>query len=385
MKILVTGCAGFIGSHLTERLLKEGHEVIGVDDFDIFYSRSQKEKNLMSVLLHPKFKLEEDNLATMALVKVLKGTEVVIHLAGQPGVRGSWGTAFNRYVTNNIQVTQRLLEESKGNKLKRFIYASSSSVYGDVPVPEGVETQYLNEDMKVQPKSPYGVTKLAAEHLCQLYHQEYKMPTVSLRFFSVYGPGQRPDMAFHRFCHSILREAALSIYGDGKQVRDFTYVDDVVDVINAAITADVTGQVVNVGGGSPCTLLEAVQLLEEISGTTCAKTFLDRQKGDVISTRADTAKLERLFGFKPKVSLREGLTREWEWMKKFVQSEDDESAIKATVQPIIGVDPEALAQVKADEKASKKAAKKAKSKAAKANPAQAELSDVPPESTESNG
>jgi UDP-glucose 4-epimerase len=385
MKILVTGCAGFIGSHLTARLLKEGHEVVGVDNFDIFYSRSQKEKNLMPVLLHPKFKLEEDNLATMSFAKVLKGTEAVIHLAGQPGVRGSWGSSFNRYVTNNIQATQRLLEESKGSKLKRFIYASSSSVYGDAAVCNGAETQYLNEDMKVQPKSPYGVTKLAAEHLCQLYQQEYKIPAVALRFFSVYGPGQRPDMAFHRFCHSILREAALRVYGDGQQVRDFTYVDDVVDVVNAAITADVTGQVVNVGGGTPCTLLEAIGVLEEISGAACAKTFLDRQRGDVISTRADTAKLEKLFGFKPKVSLREGLARQWEWMKNFIQSEDEEIAIKATVQPIIGVDQEALAQVKADEKAAKKAARKAKAQSAKADPAQAELPVNPAESNGSNG
>lgn len=367
MKILVTGCAGFIGSHLTARLLKEGHDVMGVDNFDIYYPRSQKEKNLIPLLLHPKFKLVEDNLATMALVKVLKGTEVVIHLAGQPGVRGSWGSSFSRYVTNNIQVTQRLLEESKANKLKRFVYASSSSVYGDVTGPEG--SVFLNEEMKVQPKSPYGVTKLAGEHLCQLYHQEYRMPTVSLRFFSVYGPGQRPDMAFHRFCQNIFHEAALTIYGDGKQVRDFTYVDDVVEVINAAVTsADAVGQVVNVGGGTPCTLLEAVTLLEGISGKQSAKTFLERQKGDVLSTRADTAKLERIFGFKPKVSLKEGLTRQWEWMQKFVQSEDDEKAIKSNVQPIIGVDEAALAEAKADKIATQKAARKAKASKGKAEP-----------------
>jgi nucleoside-diphosphate-sugar epimerase len=369
MKILVTGCAGFIGSRVVERLLKEGHEVMGVDSFDVFYSRSQKEKNLMSLLLHPQFKLVEDNLATMALVKVLKGTEAVVHLAAQPGVRGSWGSSFHRYVTNNIQVTQRLLEESKANKLKRFVYASSSSVYGDVG-------EVLGEEMHCQPKSPYGVTKLAAENLCQLYHQEYKMPTVSLRFFSVYGPGQRPDMAFHRFCQNILHDAPLTIYGDGKQIRDFTYVDDVVDIVTAALTADVVGQVVNVGGGSPATLLEAATILEEISGKTCAKTFLERQKGDVFSTRADTAKLERLFGIKPKTTLREGLAREWEWMKQFVQSEDEEKAIKANVQAIVGVDEAVLAEVKADAKADRKA--KRKSKAGKNSaPAKDEISTEP--------
>jgi len=361
MKVLVTGAAGFIGSHVVARLLKEGHDVVGVDNFDIYYSRGQKEKNLMPVLLHPKFKLIEDNLATMALVTVLKGTEAIIHLAAQPGVRGSWGSSFHRYVTNNIQVTQRLLEESKGSKLKRFVNASSSSVYGDVG-------EVLHEEMRIQPKSPYGVTKLAAEHLCQLYNIEYKMPTVSLRFFSVYGPGQRPDMAFHRFCQNILRDAPMTIYGDGQQVRDFTYVDDVAEIITAALTADVVGQVVNVGGGSPATLLEAAAILEEVSGKNAPKTFLERQKGDVFSTRADTAKLERLFGTKPRTSLREGLAREWEWMKKFVQSGDEEIAIKAAVQPITDVDQAALAESKADEKAAKKAARKAKSgKAAKTN------------------
>ena len=363
MKVLVTGAAGFIGSHVVGRLLAEGHDVIGVDNFDIYYARSQKEKNLMPFLLHPKFKLVEDNLADMALVTVLKGTEAIIHLAAQPGVRGSWGSSFHRYVTNNLQVTQRLLEESKGNKLKRFVNASSSSVYGDVG-------EILNEEMKIQPKSPYGVTKLAAEHLCQLYNLEYKMPTVSLRFFSVYGPGQRPDMAFHRFCQNILRDAPMTIYGDGKQVRDFTYVDDVAEIITAALTADVVGQVVNVGGGSPATLLEAAAVLEEVSGKTSPKTFLERQKGDVFSTRADTSKLERLFGTKPKTLLKEGLAREWEWMQKFVQSGDEEMAIKAAVQPITDVDKAALAESKADDRAAKKAARKAKSgKASKTNQA----------------
>ncbi|SRR5579871_9987 len=360
MKILVTGAAGFIGSRVVARLLAEGHEVMGVDSFDIYYSRSQKEKNLMPVLLHPKFKLVEDNLAEMALVKVVKGTEAIVHLAAQPGVRGSWGSSFHRYVTNNIQVTQKLLEESKANKLKRFVYASSSSVYGDIAPPEGQDVAVLNEETACKPRSPYGVTKLAAESLVQLYHQEYKMPTVSLRFFSVYGPGQRPDMAFNRFCHSILHDAALTIYGDGKQVRDFTYVDDVVEVVAASVTSDAAvGEVVNLGGGSPCTLMEAITMLEEISGKTCAKTFLERQKGDVFSTRADITKLERIFGAKPKTALRDGLVKQWEWMQKFVHAEDEEQAIKAQVQPITGVDEAVLAEAKADEKATRKAARKA--------------------------
>jgi len=361
MKILVTGCAGFIGSHVVDRLLKEGHEVMGVDDFDIFYSRAQKEKNLYQTLLHPQFKLVEDNLSTMALVKVLKGTEAVVHLAGQPGVRGSWGTSFHRYVTNNLQVTQRLLEESKGNKLKRFVYASSSSVYGDLAPLPGEPVAILNEEMACKPRSPYGVTKLAAENLCQLYHQEYKLPTVSLRFFSVYGPGQRPDMAFNRFCHSILHDAAMSIYGDGKQVRDFTYVDDVVEIIAASLTnPEAVGQIINVGGGSPATLMEAVTILEEISGKISPKTYLERQKGDVFSTRADTTKLEKIFGVKPRTPLKEGLAREWEWLKKFVEAEDEEQAIKAQIQPITGVDHEAIEAAKVDEKQAKKAARKEK-------------------------
>lgn len=361
MKILVTGAAGFIGSHVVERLLKDGHEVTGVDNFDVYYSRGQKEKNLMSVLLNPRFKLVEDNLAEMPLVKVVKGIEAIVHLAAQAGVRGSWGSSFNRYVANNIQTTQKLLEESKGNKLKRFVYASSSSVYGDIPPREGEEMAVLNEEMRCRPRSPYGVTKLAGENLVQLYHQEYKMPTVSLRFFSVYGPGQRPDMAFNRFCHSILHDAALTIYGDGRQVRDFTYVDDVAEIIVASVTHEpATGQVVNVGGGSPCTLLDAVGLLEEISGKTCPKTFLERQKGDVFSTRADTTRLEQVFGTKPKTTLREGLTRQWEWMKKFVTAEDEEQTIKAQVKPLEMVDASVIAEAKADEKAHKKAQKKAK-------------------------
>jgi UDP-glucose 4-epimerase len=321
MKILVTGCAGFIGSHVVERLLKDGHEVVGVDDFDLFYSRSVKERNLLPFMLNPRFRFEQGDLAEMSLAKVLKGMEAVVHLAAQPGVRNSWGASFHRYVTNNVLVTQRLLEESKGRKLRRLVYASSSSVYGDL---SGV----LNEDMRPMPKSPYGITKLSAEHLCRLYHAEYGVPVVSLRFFSVYGPRQRPDMAFYKFCQALLQDTPITLYGDGKQVRDFTYVDDVVDAVVSALDREVSGEILNVGGGSPATLLEALTVLEEVSGRTAPKTFLERQRGDVLATQADTGKIERLLAFKPRVPLREGLARQWEWVEKHAREEADMAALK---------------------------------------------------------
>ena len=353
MKILVTGCAGFIGSHVTERLLAEGHEVTGVDNFDTYYSRSWKEKNLMGVLLNPRFKLVEDNLAEMALVKVAKGQEAVVHLAAHPGVRASWGAQFHRYLSANVAATQRLLEEVKGQKLKRFVYASSSSVYGDLG---GV----LDESLSLKPRSPYGVTKLSAEHLVQIYHREYKLPTVALRFFSVYGPRQRPDMAFMKFCQALVNEAPLTVYGDGHQVRDFTFVDDVVDVVASSVTNDAAvGQVVNVGGGSPATLDEAITLLAEASGRTPARHHLERQKGDVLETRADTRRLEAVFGFKPKVSLQEGLKREWEWASAHFGAEAEEQAIRAQVKPLEGVDPQDLEAAKADAKEHQKAKRKA--------------------------
>ncbi len=352
MKILVTGCAGFIGSHVVERLLKDGHEITGVDDFDTYYSRSQKEKNLMGVLLDPRFKLVEDNLSEMALVKVARNQEAVVHLAAQPGVRASWGAQFHRYLVNNVTVTQKLLEEVKGQKLRRFVYASSSSVYGDLG---GV----LSESQALSPRSPYGVTKLAAEHLVQLYHKEYKLPTVALRFFSVYGPRQRPDMAFMKFCQSLVNEAPLTIYGDGQQVRDFTFVRDVAEVVAQSLTNDAAvGEVVNVGGGSPATLEEAIGLLLEASGKTAGRHMLEKQKGDVRETRADTAKLERIFGFKPQVGLREGIRLEWEWASAFLSNELEEQAIKAQVQPITGVDAADIEAAKADAKALAKAKRK---------------------------
>lgn len=323
MKILVTGCAGFIGSHVVERLLKDDHEVLGVDDFDVYYARSRKEKNLLPFVLNPKFRFEEADLSETSLARLMKGMEAVVHLAAQPGVRNSWGASFHRYVTHNVLVTQRLLEESKGRKLKRFVFASSSSVYGDV-------AELLHEDLRPLPKSPYGITKLSAEHLCRLYHLEYKVPVVSLRFFSVYGPRQRPDMAFSKFCQALLNETPITVYGDGNQVRDFTYVEDVVECITRALVGDnVVGEVINVGGGSPCTLMQALETLERVSGRTCSRTFLERARGDVLATRADAGKLVYRTGYKPSTPLEEGLRRQWEWAEKHSREESDFEALKA--------------------------------------------------------
>jgi nucleoside-diphosphate-sugar epimerase len=296
----------------------------------------------------------------MALVKVAKGQEAVVHLAAQPGVRASWGTQFHRYLTHNVAVTQRLLEEVKGQKLKRFVYASSSSVYGDLG-------GTLDESLSLRPRSPYGVTKLAAENLVQTYHREYRLPTVALRFFSVYGPRQRPDMAFTKFCRALVEEAPLTVFGDGKQVRDFTYVADVVEVVSRALGNEAAvGEVVNVGGGSPCTLDEAIGVLAEVSGKVPSRHHLERQKGDVQETRADTHRLERLFGFKPGTPLREGMARQWEWAHAYFTAELEEQAIRAQAQPITDVDGTALAEAKAEARAHRKAkrspaAKKGKS------------------------
>ncbi len=306
---LVTGVAGFIGSHVAERLIERGDSVRGVDCFTNYYAKSLKEKNLSALLESPGFVFDELDLSSADLSAVLEEVDAVCHLAAQAGVRASWGRNFGTYLDCNIAATQRLLEACKGRSLARFVYASSSSVYGDT------EDLPMRERGATCPVSPYGVTKLAAEHLAVLYHRNYGLPTVSLRFFTVYGPRQRPDMAFRRFISETLAGRPIEVYGDGKQTRDFTFIDDIVDGVVRALADGPPGEVFNLGGGSRVTLNEALDTLERVMGRKIERHHKAPQKGDVRDTLADNSKARAELGFAPLVGLEEGLAREFEWLR----------------------------------------------------------------------
>ena len=308
---LVTGVAGFIGSHLAERLLAEGHEVIGVDCFTDYYPRPLKEANLQPLLETPGFRFLPLDLRTAELAPLISGVTHVFHQAAQAGVRASWGAEFGLYVEHNVLATQRLLEAVKdtGHGVRRFVFASSSSVYGNV------QELPVREDCLPRPYSPYGVTKLAAEHLCGLYQRNFRLPTVSLRYFTVYGPRQRPDMAFHRFIKRMLSGQTLEIYGDGQQTRDFTFVGDAVQANLLAMARGKDGGVYNIGGGSRVTVNETLRLLERITGATARVVYRPTQHGDVRDTWADTSRAGAELGFQPQVSLEEGLRAEVEWLE----------------------------------------------------------------------
>jgi nucleoside-diphosphate-sugar epimerase len=315
MRCLVTGVAGFIGSHLAERLLADGHEVCGVDAFIDYYPRHLKERNLEGPRSWDRFTFVEGNLLDINLIPLLEGVDWVFHSAAQAGVRASWGEEFARYVDCNVLATQRLLETGlRMQSLRRFVYSSSSSVYGDTPVLP------VTEEVTPQPVSPYGVTKLAAEHLCMLYYRNFGMPTVSLRYFTVYGPRQRPDMAFHRFCKAVVERQPLRIYGDGGQTRDFTYIADVVEANMRAVTSQAAiGEVLNIAGGSRVSLHEVIDLLREVSGDPVVVNFSEKQHGDVRDTFADTTRAERVLGYRPRVGLRNGLAQEFEHIAALYQ------------------------------------------------------------------
>lgn len=312
MRILIAGVAGFIGSHLSERLLSLGHEIVGIDCFLDYYPRWIKEENLAASLKNPRFHFLEANLLDLDLEGLLREVEIVFHQAAQAGVRASWGRQFDVYTRNNINATQKLLEAAKGAKLSRFIYASSSSVYGDSPrLP-------LREDGPLRPTSPYGVTKLAAENLCRLYYQAEKIPVVALRYFTVFGPRQRPDMAFHRFFRAIISGQELTLYGDGLQTRDFTYIEDIIDANLLVMEKGPAGEIYNIGGGANITLKEVLKSMETLTGKKTPINFLPRQKGDMLNTLADISKAEKLLGYTPKIRLEEGCKHQWQWMQKFM-------------------------------------------------------------------
>lgn len=308
MKALVTGAAGFIGSHLAEKLLAEGCEVVGVDNFLDNYPRSFKEKNLAGLVNHRGFRFVGADLLRLDLKNLLAGISHVFHLAGQPGVRSSWGAEFGRYTDNNIMATQLLLEAAKECRLEKFVYASTSSVYGDT------DDLPMREDGGTRPVSPYGATKLAAEHLCHLYWKAFGVPTVALRFFTVYGPRQRPDMFFHIFMRALRRGEEVALYDDGEQTRDFSFCTDIVDGLIAAARYPGRGEVFNLGGGSEVSLLHAIGVAEAVAGRKGQLRRLDRQKGDVRHTRARLDLAREKLGYVPKVGLEEGLAQEWKWL-----------------------------------------------------------------------
>jgi UDP-glucose 4-epimerase len=308
VKALVTGAAGFIGSHLTSALLDRGAEVTGLDCFTDYYPRPIKDANLEVNRRRSGFQFVEDSLQTASLDRLLDGATHVFHLAAQAGVRKSWGRDFRVYTENNVDATQRLLEACVGRPLHRFVYASSSSVYGDnVTIP-------MREDALPQPVSPYGVTKLAAEQLCYLYQVNHGVPTASIRYFTVYGPRQRPDMAFNRFIRAALKGEPITLYGDGEQTRDFTFVTDAVAATIAAGERGVPGRAYNVGGGSRVSVNHVLDIVAGLAGRPLDIRREGSQKGDMRDTCADTSRARADLGFAPRVSLEDGLEAEYRWL-----------------------------------------------------------------------
>ncbi len=301
-RVLVTGCAGFIGSRLVERLLYDGTSVVGIDSFTDYYSRDLKKANLRRFRDHPGFTFRRLDLSREPLDGLLNDVDVVYHLAGQPGVRASFGAGFSKYLRHNIEASQRLLEAAIGQPLEAFIYASSSSVYGDL------DAFPTAEDAPRCPRSPYGMTKLAGEELAAVYLRNHGVPSIGLRYFTVYGPGQRPDMAFSRFIAQLLAGQPLTVYGDGDQVRDFTYVDDAVRGTIAAGARGTPGAVYNIGGGHPVSLHDAYELLGQILERKVEVRSLPDVPGDVRRTGADGTLARRQLEFEPQIALRDGLS-----------------------------------------------------------------------------
>ncbi len=312
MRALVTGVAGFVGSTLAERLVDSGADVVGVDCFTDYYPRPMKERNLAALRGHERFRLVESRVQDADLGALLADRTHLFHLAAQAGVRKSWGRDFTVYLENNIEATQVLLEACTRLALDRIVYASSSSVYGDdTPMP-------FHEDAVPRPVSPYGVSKLAGEQLCYLYHVNFGLPTVSLRYFTVYGPRQRPDMGFHRFLRATIRGEPITVYGDGEQTRDFTFVADAVGATIAAATRGMPGRVYNIGGGSRVSINQVFEMIGRVAGSQPRVNMDPAQKGDMRHTYADTSRARCDLAFAPTVGLEEGLAAEYRWLSEIL-------------------------------------------------------------------
>jgi UDP-glucose 4-epimerase len=307
---VVTGAAGFIGSHLAEVLVERGHEVVGIDCFTPAYPPAEKRRNLARLLGQSAFRLVEGDLVTLALDAWFDGAAVVFHQAAQPGVRSSWGRDFATYVHHNILGTQSLLEACARTNVPRLVAASSSSVYGDAPV------YPTTEESITRPVSPYGVTKLASEHLCLAYARPgvADLSVATLRYFTVYGPRQRPDMAFRRFLQAAYAGEPIIVYGDGEQTRDFTHVEDAVRANLLAMTAPVSAEAINVGGGRRVTLDEVLDLVGRYTGRRLRVERVPAQLGDARHTGADGTRAEALLGYRPMVSLEQGLAGQAAWV-----------------------------------------------------------------------
>jgi nucleoside-diphosphate-sugar epimerase len=309
MRALVTGAAGFIGSHLCDRLLADGHQVVGIDCFSNYYSRTLKERNLEVAREHRNFTFHELDLVEDDLSQALEGANVIFHLAGRSGLRAT-RHEFVLHMRDNVLATQRLLESLDGRSIKRFVYAGSSSVYGEA------ERLPTKESSLPRPLSSYGVTKLAGENLVHVYARNFGLPTTCLRYFTIFGPRQRPDMAIARFIQALPDGEEVELFGNGEQTRDFTFVSDAVEATIRSATSNVVGKVLNVGGGSRTTLNAVLAVLEEISGIPARRRHSPPAPEDQRHSGASINLARQHLSWEPRVSLRDGLVRQWCWFRQ---------------------------------------------------------------------